>query len=527
MNLRHPLSAIRTKMLAVFVSLVTLLVVLSGLVWYRLTTSHLEGEIESRLLSVAELGRTNFSYELVYELVRSVEEGSPDEFAGRNSYLNALRKIENMKASSKAKDIYIFDRELRILASTDSASAAGYVNPLLRNYGAELQAVFAGKDQGSVRFEDAEGNVYQSAFAPLYGQEGGPPIAALGVDLNVAYLDILGDFRRTTVRITVLGIAVAMAVGLIFARTLTRPLTGLVASAQRMEHGNFAEPVLVRSSDEIGYLGEAMEDMRQGILRRDKHLRTMLAGVAHEIRNPLGGIEIFATLLRDEMGEEDGRREHLKKIIQEVHHLKTIVNEFLIYARPRQPVSEPFSLNHVCEDLRFLLSGELAQKDLELRVELGGEELFVFADADQIKRALLNLLRNAIQASPPQGVIALSARRSQDQVRVRIEDHGHGIPADDLQYIFDPFFTTRGSGVGLGLSIVKSIVEENEGAITVESAPGRGTVFSVVLPAAREATDRFRATVAGPARISLGDGLAPVSSSRDLPRQKQGSGVVS
>lgn len=496
MKLRSPLRAIRTKVLALFVSLVTVLVILSALVWYRLTTGHLEREIANRLLSVAELGRTNFSYELVYELVRSVRDVPPEDYISRNSYLNALRKIENMKASSQAKDIYIFDRDLRILASTDSADAPGYVEPLLRNYEAELDAVFAGDEQASVRFEDEQGNVYQSAFAPLYGEEGGRPVAALGVDLNVAFLDILADFRRTTVAITLIGIALTIVVGLVFARTLTRPITSLVGSAQRMEQGNLAEPVAVRSSDEIGYLGAAMEDMRQGILRRDKHLRTMLAGVAHEIRNPLGGIEIFATLLRDEMAEEDGRREHLRRIIQEVHHLKTIVNEFLIYARPRQPVSEPFSLNRVVEDLRFLLAGELAQKGLDLATDLGTGELFVFADADQVKRALLNLVRNSIQASPPGGAVELEGRRVGGRVRLLVRDHGHGIRPADLPYVFDPFFTTKGTGVGLGLSIVKSIIEENEGSIAVESTAGAGTVFTILLPAARERTDRFRAAAA-------------------------------
>jgi signal transduction histidine kinase len=492
MNLLLPLTAIRTKMLAVFVSLVALIVIVSSLVWYRLTTGHLEREIDSRLLSVAELGRTNFSLDLVFALAQALQDAPPDDYLERNSYLSARNKIENLKTSSNAKNIYIFDRELRILASTDSSVAPGYVNPLLRNYTREIQSVFAGNKRASVRFKAEDGTVYQSAFAPLYGLEAEPPLAALGVDLNVAYLDVLADFRRTTIRITLVGIGVAIAVGLFFARTLTRPITGLVASAQRMEQGNLAEPILVRSSDEIGYLGEAMEDMRQGILRRDKHLRTMLAGVAHEIRNPLGGIEIFATLLRDELSEEDPRREHLKKIIHEVHHLKTIVNEFLIYARPRQPVSEPFSLHQVVEDLRFLLAGEIGQKEIDLEVDLGGEELFVFADADQIKRALLNLVRNSIQASPPGGMIELEGRRVGDRIRVIVQDYGPGISAEDLKFIFDPFFTTKGSGVGLGLSIVKSIVEENEGQIWVESAPGEKTTFSISLPAGREETDRFR-----------------------------------
>ena len=498
MNLRNPLNAIRTKVLAVFVSLVTLLVIVSGLVWYRLTTSHLEDEIAKRLLSVAELGRTNFSNDLVYELAQAVDEVPPEEYVERNSYLNALRKVENIQGSSQAKDIYVFDEKLRILASTNPDTPPGYVYSLLRNYGPELAAVFGGRQGTSVPFEDEQGNVYQSAFAPLYGEEGGPVLAALGVDLNVDHLRVLADFRWTTIKIMLLGVAAAILVGLVFARRLTRPITGLVESAQRMEHGNLAEPVVVGSADEIGYLGAAMEDMRQGILRRDKHLRTMLAGVAHEIRNPLGGIEIFATLLRDEMAEDDPRREHLRKIIHEVHHLKTIVNEFLIYARPRQPISEPFDLEPLLEDLRFLLSAEFADRGIDLVVDLGDDPLTVFADADQVKRALLNLLRNSIQASRRGGTVELEARRNDEKVRIVIRDYGHGIAEEDLTFIFDPFFTTKGSGSGLGLSIVKSIVEENEGEIRVESARGEGSVFTVVLPAAREPAERFRATAPAP-----------------------------
>jgi signal transduction histidine kinase len=233
----------------------------------------------------------------------------------------------------------------------------------------------------------------------------------------------------------------------------------------------------------------------------------MLAGVAHEIRNPLGGIEIFATLLRDELAEDDPRREHLRRIIREVHHLKTIVNEFLVYARPRQPVPEAFAVAPVLEDLRFLIAGELAEKEVELELRLADPGLRVLADADQVKRALLNLVRNAIHASPPRRAIEVAARRAGGgRARIDVVDHGSGISAEDLPFVFDPFFTTKGTGVGLGLSIVKSIVDENDGAIAVESAPGRGTAFSIVLPEAGGAGERPRRPAAAPAAAASGAG---------------------
>ena len=117
----------------------------------------------------------------------------------------------------------------------------------------------------------------------------------------------------------------------------------------------------------------------------------------------------------------------------------------------------------------------------------------VYADLEQVKRALMNLIKNAIQASPEQGRVEIKAQRVGDKVRVSIKDFGAGIAPDHLRQIFDPFFTTKGSGSGLGLSIVRAIVEENDGEIWVESVPGEKTIFFVVLPAVESASGRFRA----------------------------------
>jgi signal transduction histidine kinase len=318
-------------------------------------------------------------------------------------------------------------------------------------------------------------------------------VAVLGIDLPVEFLEVFHDFRRMTVLLTALAIGLTILVGFFFARSLSRPIGELVRSAERMERGEMTEPVAVESRDEIGFLGDALENMRRGIVRRDRHLRTMLAGVAHEIRNPLGGIEIFAGLLRDDLPEEDPRRAHLEKIVREVQHLKTIVNEFLVYARPRKPVLEPFPLREAIDDVGFLLAGDAQARDVTIETRLPDAELRVYADLDQVKRALVNLVKNAIQASPRGGRVEIESDQAHDRVRIAIRDYGPGIPPDRMKQIFDPFFTTKGAGAGLGLSIVRSIIEENEGEIWVESVPGEKTTFFVVLPAASSAASRFRA----------------------------------
>lgn len=484
---------IRTKLIVTFILLVTVIVVASAMVWYRVATSHVRREMENRLEAAGTAAAL-----LIDPVAATALISDPGSFLRTRGIVQ-----ENLRAIQQrlgVRDAYLFDRQRRILATTDTLGMqVGEIAAELSNYPGEIDRVFGGQTVVTVPFRDEAGHVYQTAFVPVTGfidptQESQPIVAALGVDLSLGFLDVFDDFRRMTILLTVVGVLLTVAVGVVFARTLSHPLAELVSSAERMERGEMMEPVSVDSSDEIGYLGHALENMRRGIVRRDRHLRTMLAGVAHEIRNPLGGIEIFAGLLRDELEEGDARRSHLDKIIREVQHLKTIINEFLIYARPRTPVIEPFPLREAVDDVLFLLSADARERDLEVAVEFAEPDLTVHADGEQVKRALLNLVKNAVQASSRDGRVEIRAHRSGAWVRISIKDYGPGIPPDHIKQIFDPFFTTRGSGAGLGLSIVKSIIEENDGEIWVESVPGEKTVFFVVLPAAAAGERGFRAS---------------------------------
>jgi signal transduction histidine kinase len=485
---------IRNKLIVTFILLVTVLVVASAMVWYRVATAHVRRETENRLLAVAEAGALVIDPYTTTALLHQVGPRT-QQLAEVN--LRAMQRLG-------IREAYVFDRGWRILATTDTLRMdVGAVAPGLENYESEIERVFQGEAIVTAPFGDDAGNVYQSAMVPLVGyvdeaQTQEAIVAVLGVDLSLEFLEVFHDFRRTTIVLTLIAIGLTVLVGVVFARTLSGPIGKLVSSAERMERGDLGEPVEVDSRDEIGYLGNALENMRRGIVRRDRHLRTMLAGVAHEIRNPLGGIEIFAGLLRDEMDELDDRRSHLEKIIREVQHLKTIINEFLIYARPRQAMVEPFALREVIDDVLFLLTADAAERGVEIEVEMAEPALTVFADVEQIKRALLNLVKNAVQASPAGGRVEVRAHEAQGKARILVKDFGPGIHPDHLKQIFDPFFTTKGSGAGLGLSIVRSIIEENDGEIWVESVPGEKTVFFVVLPAVSAGAGAYRpaATIA-------------------------------
>jgi signal transduction histidine kinase len=484
---------IRTKLIVTFILLVTVIVVASAMVWYRVATTHVRREVENRLLAAAEAGSLLLDPTATTALVND-----PESFLRVRGLVQ--ENLQMIQERLGVREAYLFDRRRLILATTDTLGMqVGEVAAGLDNYTSEIDRALEGEAVVTVPFTDEAGHVYQTAFVPVTGfvdplQMRQGIVAVLGVDLSVEFLEVFDDFRRMTVILMLLGVGLTVLVGFVFARTLSGPIASLVSSAERMERGEMTEPVRVEARDEIGYLGHALENMRRGIVRRDRHLRTMLAGVAHEIRNPLGGIEIFAGLLRDDLETGDGRRSHLDKIIREVQHLKTIINEFLIYARPRTPIVESFSLREALDDTLFLLSGDAEPRGIEIDVELVDSDLTIHADGEQIKRALLNLVKNAIQASPQGSRVEIRAQRVEERVRISVKDYGPGIPPDHLKQIFDPFFTTKGSGAGLGLSIVKSIVEENDGEIWVESVPGEKTVFFVVLPTAAASVPGFRAS---------------------------------
>ncbi|MGH7544254.1 MAG: HAMP domain-containing protein, partial [Gemmatimonadota bacterium] len=266
---------IRTKLIVTFIALVTGLVVLSAMIWYRVATGQVRRELENRLLAVAQAGGIVLNDPgLIQALVADL---------GPNTRAIAQDELQRIRDRFGVDAAYIFDHELRIRATTDTTRMdVGSISPALENYPEEIERALGGEAVITVPFRDTEGNVYQTAMAPLVGfvdARGSQReiVAVLGVDLPVEFLDVFHDFRRMTVLLTALAIGLTILVGFFFARSLSRPIGELVRSAERMERGEMAEPVAVESRDEIGFLGDALENMRRGIVRRDRHLRTMLA----------------------------------------------------------------------------------------------------------------------------------------------------------------------------------------------------------------------------------------------------------
>ncbi|PWB60777.1 MAG: hypothetical protein C3F14_12620 [Deltaproteobacteria bacterium] len=232
-------------------------------------------------------------------------------------------------------------------------------------------------------------------------------------------------------------------------------------------------------------IGLAVENIRQKQrIQRREHFATvgeLAAGLAHEVRTPAGVIKGAAQFLSREAPPKD--REFLDIIVEEADRLNGVVTEFLEYARPADRTPIPISLREPVERAMVRLGRERSKAMARIRTHRHFAEPppKVNADPAEIERVVFNLLTNAVEAMPQGGDLTVRVFAAGGEARISVEDTGTGIAEGDRAQLFRPFFTTRERGVGMGLAICRRIVEENGGAIAVESAPGNGSRFTIKL----------------------------------------------
>jgi two-component system sensor histidine kinase HydH len=210
----------------------------------------------------------------------------------------------------------------------------------------------------------------------------------------------------------------------------------------------------------------------------------LAAGVAHEIRNPLSSIKGFATYFKERYQHVPEDKETAGIMIQEVDRLNRVVSQLLEFARPVKVSPLPTSLPDLIDDSVKLVQQQAQEKQITVRNTTTSQMKKVFVDPDRINQILLNLYLNAIESTDAGGEldVKLSYIKGEKDIEIQVSDTGCGIQKDDLAKIFDPYYTTKSSGTGLGLAIAHNIVEAMGGTIKVESQPGKGTTFILVLP---------------------------------------------
>lgn len=238
-----------------------------------------------------------------------------------------------------------------------------------------------------------------------------------------------------------------------------------------------------RTAEQLAQANLQLRQAEEAVRRSDRlaALGQLTAGLAHELRNPLGTIKASAELLqRNVSAENEVSREMAGFIASEVDRTNSLVTRFLQFARPLQLHRDKADLAHTLD--RAIAQVEHEVKDACIYRNYAPEIAPFPFDAELMERVFYNLILNAVQASPPGGAVSVKTRAGEGEVEIAVIDRGSGIDPKQRETIFNPFFTTKPDGVGLGLAIVAKIVDEHGGKITVESEPGKGSIFHVLLP---------------------------------------------
>lgn len=220
-------------------------------------------------------------------------------------------------------------------------------------------------------------------------------------------------------------------------------------------------------------------------LRRAEKLSTlgeMAAVLAHEIRNPLGSIRGTAEILKDDYRPGDPKYEFIDIQIKETERLNRVVEDFLRMARPPSIQRVPCLIQSELKTVLTLVTNDAQRRQIALNLLLPSVEIIISGDGEKLRQAFLNIIINALQATPPGGTVGIELDKSDSDIEIKFRDSGYGVDPENMQRIFEPFFTTKSDGTGLGLAISKKIIEGHGGTMLVESAVGQGTTVLIRLP---------------------------------------------
>lgn len=435
-------------------------------------------------------------------------------------------RLDAVRDATGAERIAVWDLRGNLIVESQSTLPIGTPAPRAPLLEAELARVRAGATASTPLYRAAGGRRMKIGLAPIVpareagapepGSGGdGPPVGALIVEAPSLTLGVVHGMRGTLAATGAVALLLVVGAALLLSGALGGRIRRLARVARRIEAGDLAPAIPAGGEDEIGELAGALEAMRGAVQIREEELRAMLGGVAHEIRNPLGGLLLHAEMLtqdQDLTGEQAGRA---RRIVAEAARLEKVVGDFLAFARPERPQGERVRLGEV-----FSESAENARAALGwegvLETDLGAGE--AWCDGGHLRQILLNLMRNAMQAAGPEGCVRVGSsaeseggeaqgereewilprrasaprrpgeggRARAGEIAILVEDSGNGVAEAERARIFEAFYTTRSQGAGLGLAVVKRLCQLNGMGIAVGRSRLGGARFHLCVPAATE-----------------------------------------
>ncbi len=295
-----------------------------------------------------------------------------------------------------------------------------------------------------------------------------------------------------TVLISVLALIASGIVTYYMSYRVIHPFVEMNHAVQCYSRGDFSTRIPVDGKDEAAQLGRSLNEMAEQLRGLEDTRRSFVANVSHELRSPLTSMKGFLEAMQDGTIPQEEYPQYIDIVLNETRRMVTLVNDLLDLARIESGTIklnfEVFDINELIRRTLLTFEARLNENEMEMEVRFAQEQCSVFADPAQIGQVLRNLIDNAIKYSPKGRALQISTYSMRKTVYVTVRDNGIGIPQEDVPHVFDRFYKVEKAhtpapqmGSGLGLSIVKRIIEQHGQSITVRSARGRGTQFTFTL----------------------------------------------
>ncbi len=445
--------------------------------WYFINY-FLKGALEKQLI--------NFMANIGQSVTGEIDTRHLQVFEGFDTtvtYSRLKERLEHYLEDFNIDNISIIDTNKKVVIDLKSGLKNGDDFGYLDLNEIQFNALKSGVIKRSSLYKNVYGKYTENVYIPVFT----PKRECAGIlilSASARFLNSIEDFRKNILWLYISLIVLSLGLGFLLSSSFAQPVINLSKIVDRIGGGDYRSPIPYRKrNDELGHLARKITEMMRKIELRDLFMRKISAGIAHEIRNPLTAIKGNLMLIkRKSNGKEIG--EMIDDNLKQVDALEELVADFMNFAKP------------VTLDMKHIRIGEVlgyalketeilrGQKEVELFYECPDDAL-IEGDMNYLKRALVNLIRNAAEAVPVGGMIEITCRSADGKLTLYIKDYGAGIDPEDADRIFEPFFTTKTTGTGLGLSIVKEIMEKHGGSIDFESVKGEYTRFRIEMPLAR------------------------------------------
>lgn len=453
----------KTRIIITFCSVTILLVVLMTWTGYLFIKNMYLNQLSEKVNSVSTLLASHINKNYLDLLEIGPLTGTTQKYFSNifSVYLDA----------EPGSQVFIFDSRLRIVVHSDAAFKYGSHESQIKLNEKEIFELRVKHSVASLPFKGDDGKWYLWGFRRLTND------FWLCIKESASKLKKVDKLAVTFIYIGVAGIFLTLMLSLIIAKSISRPVDKLAEYSSQIGKGRFDIKPPQGMKGEFEALASAMNKMKNDLAENQNEKEKMLAQIAHEIRNPLGGIELLAGLTKEDLQMSGMNTEYIEKIIGEVYGLKKLITSFLEYGKPVPANPEKCNVRILAEEALNNFTDQLTKKNIKVEKKIVRENIYF--DKGHLKQIFMNIFTNSIELMNNGGYITIESCSEKNNWKIMISDNGPGISSENILSVFEPFFTTKKNGTGLGLAVCKKLCSENKASITANNIKDGGTKFTI------------------------------------------------